>query len=162
MKKLILLSIAVILTACQNSKVDYSYPDSPENIRNQRAGKFFGDITLFDGNKKDNQDSKKSASKNQLWLASIEVISGLLPLNTADESSGLIITEWYNQGANSNERIKINLLVKGSEPKPENLALTIFKQVKDKKDVWVDQQSTNQSLSAKLIKDKILEKVKSK
>ncbi len=168
MKKLILLSFLALICSCKNNTIDYNYPQDPENIRKQRAGKFFDNISVFNPNQTNDQKadkiSVKADSKNSspIWLASIEVISSLLPLSTIDENSGLIITEWYQDGQNQSDRIKINLLVKGKEIKKENLLLTIFRQTKDAKGNWIDEQSNNQSLSAQMIKDKIIEKAKSK
>lgn len=158
MKKLIILALSALLICCQNSKIDYSYPENPDIIRRQRYGKFFDDITLFGGKKEQEEKvTKKSEVKNPLWQASIEVIGELLPIAIADSNSGLITTEWYQDGKNQGKRIKINLLVKGKEIKKENLTLSIFKQNKDKKDNWVDEKSADQSLTADLIKGKIIE-----
>jgi hypothetical protein len=159
MKKLILLSFLALIS-CKNSTIDYSYPENPENIRKQRAGKFFDNTNLFNDKKVADKVEKKTSAP--LWVSSIEVISALLPIATADESSGLIITEWYQDGQNQNDRIKINLLVKGKEAVKENLVLTIFRQTKDSKGAWIDEQSSNQSISAQMIKDKIIKKTKSK
>lgn len=162
MKKLILLSFLTLIFSCKNNVIDYSYPDNPENIRKQRAGKFYDNISLFNGGKADDKKVVNKKTSSPIWLASIEVISALLPISTIDENSGLIITEWYQDGQNKNDRIKINLLVKGSEAKKENLILTIFRQTKDSKGMWIDEQSNNQSLSTQMIKDKIIDKAQSK
>ncbi len=164
MKKLILLSFLALISACQNSKVDYKYPENPENIRNGRAGKFFDNKNLL--SIQDETPAQKPVVKNQLWLASVEIISALLPIDVADQDSGLIVTEWYKDGQNKDDhqgnRIKINLLIKGSEVKKENLVLTIFRQVRNDRGVWVDEQSTSQSLTAHMIRDKIIDKAQSK
>jgi hypothetical protein len=168
MKKLILLSFLALIS-CKDSTIDYNYPDSSENVRKQRAGKFFENSNPFNNKKTLDQNAVEKVEKkpsSPLWLSSIEVISALLPIATADENSGLIITEWYQDGQNQNgrqgSRIKINLLVKGKEAVKENLVLTIFRQTKDSKGAWIDEQSSNQSISAQMIKDKIIEKTKSK
>ena len=163
MKKIILLSLIALISSCQNSKVNYTYPENPKNIRNGRAGKFFDNKNIFSSNKK---TSALKTQANQLWISSIEIISELLPISVADENSGLIVTQWYQDEQNKNDhqrsRMKINLLVKGKEIKEENLSLTIFRQTKNNKNIWVDEQSSNQSLSAQTIRDKIIEKAKSK
>jgi len=156
MKKLILISLIALISSCQNSQVDYTYPENQKNIRIKRAGKFFDNKNLFSTETKTPQ---KQIIANKLWISSIEVISTLLPIDVADESSGLIITQWYQSEAGENERIKINLLVKGSEPKKENLVLTIFGQKKSNNG-WIDDKKNRQSLSAQMIKDKIIEKAK--
>ena len=124
-----------IFSSCGN-KLDYNYPEDPQNLLNQRAGKFF-DIS-FGVLPKSSANSVETVSKiedkNKLWLTSIEVISALLPIDNVDEKSGLITTEWYQEG--SNERIKINLLVKNKELKTyinvNQLSLTIFRQTQNK------------------------------
>jgi hypothetical protein len=161
MKKFTLLGFLILVFSCQNNSLDYSYPENPINIRRQRPGKFFDNIKLFD-NKKTEQKTVDKKTSSSLWVAAIEVISALLPISAADENSGLIITEWYQDGKSPSDRIKINLLVKGKEPTKENLVLTIFRQTKNSQDVWVDEQSANQSLSAQMIKDKIISQAKSK
>lgn len=157
MEKLVLFSFLACIFSCQYNSIDYSYPENPENIRKQRAGKF------FDGKKAVDKIDKRTSS-SPLWVASIEIIGALLPIATIDQNSGLIITEWYqgekNQSNSQSDRIKINLLVKGREPKKENLVLTIFRQTKNDQAVWVDELS-DQSLFSKMIKDKIIEKSKS-
>lgn len=160
MKKIIIL-VAVLLASCKSSKIDYSYPEDPNLARKERAGKFFDDITFF-GKKADKKENKseKITVENSLWLASSEVIAQLLPISAIDASSGLIVTEWYQDSSNQNRRIKINLLVKGKEIVKENLVLSIFKQQKDKKGNWVDEKSDEQNLSSQLIKDKILDRAK--
>ncbi|MFT5703031.1 MAG: hypothetical protein ACJAZX_000646 [Rickettsiales bacterium] len=177
MKKLMIigfLSLSILgVASCKNATIENNYPENPQNIRNERAGKFFDEITFFDKKK---NNSKKTAQlqkpitqnivaqkkSSKLWLASIEVIGSLLPLSTVDESSGLIITEWYQDGKNQNDRIKINLLVRNSKPIKENLILTIFKQTKINEGTWVDQQANNQNLTALMIKDKIIQKAQTK
>jgi hypothetical protein len=82
-----------------------------------------------------------------------------------------IITKFYRKALksatkiifqNKDERIKINLLVKGEEVKKENLVLTIFKQTKNFKGSWVDSQPSNKTLATQMIADKIIEQAKSK
>ncbi len=163
MKKLIFISLLTLISSCQNSKVDYSYPKNPENIRNLRAGKFFEDKNFINHEEKPaGKTYEKPASKNKLWLSSIEVVSSLLPIDVLNESSGMIITEWYQDGQNKDERIKINLLVKGEEVKKENLVLTIFKQTKNFKGSWVDSQPSKKNIATQMIADKIIEQAKSK
>ena len=169
MKKLIPLGFAPLLCAlvcslvwsCQNSNIDYKYPENPKNIRNERAGKFFDNKNIF-GTKKEQPSLENQSNTNQLWLASIEVISVLLPIETADENSGLIATEWYQDGQNNNARIKINLMVKGSEAVKENLDLTVLRQIKNNQGIWVDDNSNNQSTSSQMIRDKIIQQAKAK
>ncbi|MFT6259318.1 MAG: hypothetical protein ACJA0S_001308 [Rickettsiales bacterium] len=159
MKIILIISLLSLFCACQNSKIDYDYPENPENIRQKRAGKFFDDITVFDEKSETKpQNTQIKTADNKLWMASLEVIGALLPIDAADQNSGLIITEWYQDGGNENQRIKINLLLKGSSIRKENLLLSIFKQSKNSKGEWDDEKSTGESLSAQMIKEKIIQK----
>jgi hypothetical protein len=161
MKIIFIISLISLVSACQNSSIDHTYPENPENIRKQRAGKFFDDVTFFDKKSKNqSQNSTKQTNQSKLWIASLEVIGALLPIDAADQNSGLIVTEWYQDGENKNQRIKINLLVKGFEIKQENLLLSIFRQSKNSKGNWDDEKSTSNSLSAQMIKEKIIQKAK--
>jgi hypothetical protein len=159
MKKIFIIFLMTLCVACKNNNIDYNYPENPENIRNKRAGKFFDDISVFDKESKNTSlNQVQKINKNKLWIASLEIIGGLLPIDAADENSGLIITQWYQDGGNKNERIKINLLVKGSEPVKENLLLSIFRQSKNSKGDWDDEKSSENNLSAQMIRDKIIQK----
>ena len=151
------------LFACSNTDVEYEYPKDPQNVRNLRAGKFFGDIVVYDGNKKRAKFNSKSSdknSKNILWIASFEVISALFPIALVDSNSGVIVTDWYMDGKNKNARVKINVLVKDQDIKEKNLVISIFRQEKNDKDQWQDQQLNDKNLAIKLISGKILDKAK--
>ena len=89
MKKLILLSFLTLLVACQNSKIDYTYPENPENIRKQRAGKFFDNDGVVGGKKTGEQKAGEQKPNEQkkahpLWLSSVGVIISLLPISAVD------------------------------------------------------------------------------
>jgi Domain of unknown function (DUF3576) len=162
MKKIILSATLLVLASCSSDNINRNYPEDPAIVRKSRAGKFFkDDLTVYGGKK----DQKKSAdktseeNKNPLWSASVEVISNLLPISTIDSKSGIILTEWYQDDKNKNERIKINLLIKDNQIKDENLSLSLFKQKKDSSGNWQDEASDN-NLAIKLIKEKILDKAK--
>jgi len=164
MKKSVILLFAICLTilSCSGVKVDPTYPENPDIVRKTRGGRFFKDpVTVYGGNKKMDEKEKQieAQSKNPLWLASIDMISGLFPVAIIDANSGIIVTEWYQSDGSQNERIKINALVKDSEIKEENLIISIFNQTKDKKGLWNDKKVDN-SIAVKLIKEKIIEKAK--
>ena len=48
------------------------------------------------------------STSNPLWRASLETID-FLPLSTVDYSGGIIITDWYSEGDNPDESIKITV-----------------------------------------------------
>jgi hypothetical protein len=43
-----------------------------------------------------------------MWRATLEILD-FLPLAIVDYSGGIISTDWYNEGAASNESIKISV-----------------------------------------------------
>jgi len=166
MRFLFFASLCLCLFACSKKSVNYNYPDNPDYARNSRAGMAFSkqDLVLF-GKKSDKKAAEKSENvkSSLLWKSALDVVSGLFPIAIIDSDSGIIISEWYHD-ENSDERIKINALVKGAEVKKENLQITIFRQKKvgNRKDsTWGApslEDSDSKSLSAKLIQEKILER----
>ena len=71
-----------------------------------------------------------------LWRASLEAVS-FMPLSSADPFGGIIITDWYSNGQNIDERCKINIFIKGLELKTSNLKVGSFCQ-SFKNNKWVD------------------------
>ena len=60
-----------------------------------------------------------------LWRGALETID-FMPLNSADQIGGTIITDWYSTSANPNERCKLNIFISGKRLKTENLRVTSF------------------------------------
>ena len=80
-----------------------------------------------------------------------------MPLTSADPFGGTIITEWYNDEKNLNERCKVNIFIKGVELKTSNLKASIFCQEKIS-DNWVDVEvDQNKNIT---FENSILEKAK--
>ena len=71
-----------------------------------------------------------------LWKGSLETV-GFMPLSSADPFGGIIITDWYSNGQNIDERCKINIFIKGLELKTSNLKVGSFCQ-SFKNNKWVD------------------------
>ena len=91
-----------------------------------------------------------------LWRGSLETIE-FMPLVSADPFAGIIITDWYADFNNTNERCKLNIFIKGSEMKPINLKVNSFCQVMVDGN-WLDKQ-INQKNNADL-ENAILNKAK--
>tara|TARA_B100000963_G_scaffold360093_1_gene389714 strand:- start:1394 stop:1966 length:573 start_codon:yes stop_codon:yes gene_type:complete len=75
-------------------------------------------------------DSKRGgtfdfASSNELWRASLDVID-FMPLTSVNYSGGIIITDWYSDGNNSNESIKISIRFLTNEIRSDALDIKIF------------------------------------
>ena len=91
-----------------------------------------------------------------LWRGSLETID-FMPLASADPFAGIIITEWYTDSNNPDERCKINIFIKGLEMKTSNLKVNSFCQILINGN-WLDQE-INKNNNAKL-ENAILNKAK--
>ena len=64
------------------------------------------------------------STSNPLWRASLETID-FLPLSTVDYSGGIIITDWYSEGNNPKESIKITVRFLSNEIQSNSLKVII-------------------------------------
>ena len=64
------------------------------------------------------------ASSNELWRASLDSID-FMPLASANYSGGIIITDWYSEGA-SNEAVKITIRFLSNEIRSDSLLIKIY------------------------------------
>ena len=60
-----------------------------------------------------------------LWKGALETIE-FMPLSSADQVSGTIITDWYSTSTNPNERCKLNIFISGKRLNTENLRVASF------------------------------------
>ena len=65
------------------------------------------------------------ASANQLWRASVETLD-FVPLVNASYSGGIIITDWFNGGDNTNRELKITIRFLTNEIRSDALNIKIF------------------------------------
>jgi len=92
-----------------------------------------------------------------LWQASLETL-GFMPLSSVDPFAGIIITDWYTDSNNIEQRCKLNVFIKGLEMKTSNLKVNSFCQILSEAGNWVDQ---NQNMDDnKKIENAILNKAK--
>ena len=96
------------------------------------------------------------STSNPLWRASLETID-FMPLSSADQVGGTIITDWYSTSNNENERCKLNIFITGKRLNTENLKVTSFCQ-EFKNPKWVNIK-TEQENNIK-IENAILNKAK--
>ena len=71
-----------------------------------------------------------------LWKGALETLS-FMPLNSADPIGGTILTDWYSNSDNQNERCKLNVFISGKKLTTQNLKVTSFCQ-EFKKQIWVN------------------------
>ena len=67
------------------------------------------------------------STSNPLWRASLETLD-FLPLSTVDYSGGMIVTDWYSDGSNKGESIKISLRFLSNEIAASSLKVIVHKQ----------------------------------
>ncbi len=63
-----------------------------------------------------------------LWRATLDTLS-FMPLNKADHSGGVILTEWKVNPGNSNERTKVDIVVLGSKLTADSIKVVVHRQL---------------------------------
>ena len=127
--------------------------------RLRTGGGIFGKNKSLDlGNNKSNKTTATIGLpiNPYLWQGSLETID-FMPLASADPFAGIIITDWYTGQGAPNERCKINIFIKGSEMKADNLKVNSFCQSLSNEQ-WLDIKN-NTDNDAKL-ENAILNKAK--
>ena len=104
-----------------NSAIDMDLAMRDAETRLQSGGGLFGKGGLsFGGILNNNQEKNNSqkyncyVSKCFLWRAALETID-FMPLSSADQIGGTIITDWYSTSDNENERCKLNIFITGKK-----------------------------------------------
>jgi len=90
--------------------------------RNIEEGRGF---RLHDPDKNKSGGTFDFASSNELWRASLDTID-FMPLASANYSGGIIITDWYSDGNNSNESLKISIRFLTNEIRSDALDIKVF------------------------------------
>ena len=65
------------------------------------------------------------STSNPMWRATLETID-FIPLTTVDYSGGLIISDWYNDNASTNESIKISVRFLSNEVRSDSIKIQVF------------------------------------
>jgi len=98
-------------------------PDPNQRVANNiEQGKGY---RLSDIGKNNGGGNFEFASSNELWRASLDVID-FMPLTSANYSGGILITDWYSDGGNGNESIKINIRFLSNEIRSDALDINVF------------------------------------
>ena len=128
-KQAIILLIFVVITGCGIYK-RADVKDVPVNVnervkknieegRGIRFGKFGKKGGVFD-----------FASSNELWRATVEILD-FAPLANASYSGGIIITDWFNSGAESdkNRNLKITVRFLSNEIRSDAVKVDVHERV---------------------------------
>ena len=127
------IALAAALTACGALSVEADYPEG-DKVEAAESGSVFDFFTFGE------KDPAPQASVQQaatpagglsvnavLWRASLETLS-FMPLASADPIGGVIISDWYNDPAATNERVKVNLIISGLELRADALRVSLFRE----------------------------------
>ena len=126
MNKIITLFLSlIIISACSGDNSVVSNPITGEKptpglfSKDSSKGISLGDII--------NPEAKENDRVNVnafLWRASLNVLS-IAPLISTDALGGIIITDWYINKNNKNERIKITAFIKTSELRSNGIGIKV-------------------------------------
>ena len=128
LKLIIFLSfIPFWLSSCGTGVDARKYPPQPELRvkKNIEEGRGF---RLMDNVKTGGSTNFEFASSNELWRASLDVID-FMPLASVNYSGGIIISDWYSNGQNTEESIKISIRFLTNEIRSDALDIKIFKKI---------------------------------
>ena len=103
------------------------FPPEPEKRvkKNLEEGRGFTMMDAFSDKGKGGSGNFDFASSNELWRASLDTID-FMPLASANYSGGIIITDWYSSGQNTNESIKISIRFLSNEVRSDALIIKVF------------------------------------
>ena len=68
------------------------------------------------------------ATSNIIWRATLESLD-FVPLQSANYSGGVLITDWYSNDINSNESIKIEVRFLSDKASPRSLKIISYKKI---------------------------------
>ena len=123
-KTAILSSLLLFLYACGMGADARQFPPDAESRvkKNIEEGRGF---RIFDKTKKGGSGNFDFASSNSLWRASLDTID-FMPLASANYSGGIIITDWYSDGENLDESVKISIRFLTNEVRADALDIKVF------------------------------------
>ncbi|HWA29713.1 MAG TPA: DUF3576 domain-containing protein [Rhizomicrobium sp.] len=73
-----------------------------------------------------------------LWHATLDTLS-FMPLKSADPFGGVIITDWYSDPQDPNERMRVTVYILDRRLRADGLKVTTFRQT-HAADGWIDAQ----------------------
>ena len=125
-----------------NSALDMEVALRDAETRLQTGGGLLGKKGLSLGdviNNDNNSTTTIAMSVNPfLWRGALETID-FMPLSSADQLGGTIITDWYSTEEKQNERCKLNIFITGKSLNTENLRVVSFCQ-EFKNPTWINKK----------------------
>jgi hypothetical protein len=141
-KNFFLFGLIAMLTACASGvERKAQYPTGAQrdgmdanDIYSERES-IFGDegIGLL-GNDNDRASTDAVTVNSYLWRASLDTVS-FMPLTNVDPFGGVILTDWYSDGTNADERYKLNVFITGSQLRSDAIRVSAFQQ-RQRRGTW--------------------------
>ena len=138
--------LVIVIASCSNNSV----VTNPVSGEKPKPGLFSKDASK--GISLDSilnpQSSESSTSVNAyLWRASLNILS-FTPLISTDALGGTIISDWYINKKNKNQRMKITAFIKTAELKSTGIGVKVH--IQSLKDGYWSETYTNKDLETKI------------
>tara|TARA_A100001015_G_C15003306_1_gene719533 strand:- start:1300 stop:1878 length:579 start_codon:yes stop_codon:yes gene_type:complete len=128
-KFVLILSSLLILSGCGNGFFKRSdVKDNPVNVKERVRKNIEEGRGLRFGVGKKKGGVFDFASANELWRASVETLD-FVPLVNASYSGGIIITDWFNGGNDSNRDLKITIRFLSNEIRSDALKIIVHERI---------------------------------
>jgi len=127
-KILILAFFSIFLTSCSKDFFKYSPAKNNPIKGTDRAKKNVeeGRGVSLGGLRGKRSTTYEFSTSNPLWRASLDVLD-FIPMATVDYSGGTIISDWYTDGSQNNESIKISVRFLSNEVRSNSLKVMVHK-----------------------------------
>ena len=143
------MSLVIVIASCSNNSV----VTNPVSGEKPKPGLFSKDASKgisLDSilNPLSSESSVGGANVNAyLWRASLNILS-FTPLISTDALGGTIISDWYVNKKNKNQRIKITAFIKTAELKSNGIGVKVH--IQSFKDGYWSETYTNKDLETKI------------
>ena len=134
MRFLLFFILLLAVLGCGKFKADVD-PVTGKKIRKEpnlmKRGDDFADEQggIFNSNRSSKGGTTYDfATSNIIWRAALESLD-FVPLQSANYSGGVLITDWYSNDINSNESIKIEIRFLSDKTSPSSLKIISYKKI---------------------------------
>ena len=143
------MSFVIVIASCSNNSV----VTNPVSGEKPKPGLFSKDASKgisLDSilNPQSSESYESGANVNAyLWRASLNILS-FTPLISTDALGGIIISDWYINKKNKNQRMKISAFIKTAELKSNGIGVKVH--IQSFKDGYWSETYTNKDLETKI------------
>jgi hypothetical protein len=120
------VAAATTLAGCGGGRAAEAGPPASRaaNVEDDRGLSLGG---LFGGGDRKPATAAEIGVNSFLWRATLDTIS-FMPLEKADPYGGVIITEWYNNPQQPNERFKATVYILDTRLRADGVQVVLFKE----------------------------------